>query len=127
MADEKDSAGKEGTEGAAFPFWSPDSQFIAFFADDKLKRVAIAGGPPSMLADAPAGRGGSWSRANVIVFDRSAGSGLFRVPSAGGAPTAVTTLADGEDAHRWPHFLPDGGISSTPLSLAPAALHRSQA
>ena len=98
----------QGTEGAAFPFWSHDSKFIAFFSGDKLKKVAIAGGPPIVLADASAGRGGSWSRDNVIVFDRSVRSGLFRVSSNGGVPTAVTTLADGEDAHRWPHFLPDG-------------------
>jgi eukaryotic-like serine/threonine-protein kinase len=98
----------QGTEGAAFPFWSPDSRFIGFFADDKLKRVAIDGGPPIVLADAPAGRGGSWSRDNAIIFDRAVGSGLFRVPGGGGTPAAVTMLADGEDGHRWPHFLPDG-------------------
>ena len=97
----------QGTEGGAFPFWSPDSRFIAFFAGGKLKKVAIAGGPPVALADAAGGRGGSWSRDNVIVFG-SVRAGLFRVSSAGGVPTAVTTLADGEDAHRWPHFLPDG-------------------
>jgi Tol biopolymer transport system component len=98
----------QGTDGAAFPFWSPDSQFVAFFAGGKLKKVAIAGGPALELADASAGRGGSWNRDNVIIFDRSGGSGLFRVPSGGGVPAAVTTLAKGEDAHRWPHFLPDG-------------------
>jgi eukaryotic-like serine/threonine-protein kinase len=103
-----DSRPMQGTEGAAFPFWSHDSRFIAFFAGGKLKKAAIAGGPPIVLADASAGRGGSWSRDNVIVFDRSVGSGLFRVSSNGGVPTAVTTLAAGEDAHRWPHFLPDG-------------------
>ena len=98
----------QGTEGGAFPFWSPDSQSVAFFAGGKLKKVAIAGGPSLELADATSGRGGSWSRDGVIVFDRSGGSGLFRVSSGGGVPTAVTTLAKGEDAHRWPHFLPDG-------------------
>ena len=103
-----DTRAIQGTEGAAFPFWSHDSRFIAFFAGGKLKKVAIAGGPPIVLADAPAGRGGSWNRDNVIVFNRSLGSGLFRVSSAGGEATAVTTLADGEDEHRWPHFLPDG-------------------
>ena len=97
----------EGTDGAAFPFWSPDSRFIAFFAGAKLKKVSIAGGPPLVLADAAAAMGGSWSRDHVIVFG-SVRSGLFRVPSAGGVPTAVTTVSDGEDAHRWPHFLPDG-------------------
>ena len=96
-----------GTEGGAFPFWSPDSQFVAFFAGGKLKKVAIAGGPPVVVADAAGGLGGSWNRDNVIVFG-SLRSGVFRVPSSGGVPTAVTALADGEDAHRWPHFLPDG-------------------
>jgi Tol biopolymer transport system component len=115
----------EGTEGGTFPFWSPDSRFVAFFADDKLKRVAVAGGPPVVLADAPAGRGGSWSRDNVIVFDRATGSGLFRVASAGGEATPVTTLARGEDAHRWPHFLPDGQhflYSAVSGACCPAAI-----
>ena len=97
----------QGTEGGRFPFWSPDSQFIAFFAGNKLKKVSIGGGPVMELADAVIGRGGSWSRDNVILFG-SAGSGLNRVSSGGGVATAVTTLAQGEDAHRWPHFLPDG-------------------
>src|SRR5262249_2362649 len=106
----------QGTEGAAFPFWSPDSRFIGFFSGNKLKKVAMTGGPVMVLADSTAasapgsptgGFGGSWSRDNVIVFG-SARAGLFRVSGAGGVPTAVTTLADGEDAHRWPHFLPDG-------------------
>ncbi len=99
-----------GTEGGAFPFWSPDSRFIGFFAAGKLKKVPIAGGPPIVLADAPAGRGGSWSRDNVILFTPSTADGLMRVSSAGGAPAVVTTLdpATGETSHRWPHFLPDG-------------------
>jgi Tol biopolymer transport system component len=97
-----------GTEGSAFPFWSPDSTEIAFFAGGRLKKIAVAGGPPVTLADARAGRGGSWNRDNVIVFDHVQGAGLFRIPSTGGVPTAVTTLAEGEDVHRWPHFLPDG-------------------
>ena len=97
----------QGTEGAAFPFWSPDSRFIAFFAGGKLKKVAIAGGPPVAVADAAGGSGGSWSRDDVIVFGSVRG-GVFRVPSGSGEPTAVTAPADGEDAHRWPHFLPDG-------------------
>jgi hypothetical protein len=98
-----------GTEGASFPFWSPDSASIGFFADGKLKKVAMTGGQPTVLCDAPGGRGGSWSRDNVILFSPSGIGGLQRVSSAGGAPTVVTTLAaTGENAHRWPHFLPDG-------------------
>jgi Tol biopolymer transport system component len=96
----------QGTEGATFPFWSPDGRFIAFFAGGKLKKVAIAGGPPVPVADTERGLGGSWSRDNVIVFGSVRG-GVFRVSSAGGVPAAVTALADGEDAHRWPSFLPD--------------------
>jgi serine/threonine protein kinase/Tol biopolymer transport system component len=97
----------QGTEGGAFPFWKPDSQFVAFFAEGKLKKVAIAGGPPVVVADAAGALGGSWSRDDVIVFG-SVRSGVLRVPSGGGVPIAVTALAAGEDAHRWPHFLPDG-------------------
>ena len=99
-----------GTEGGTFPFWSPDSRFIGFFAAGKLKKVAIAGGPATVLCDALDGRGGSWSRDNVILFAPSKPAGLLRVSSAGGIPTVVTTIdpASGEDNHRWPYFLPDG-------------------
>jgi eukaryotic-like serine/threonine-protein kinase len=100
-----------GTEGAAFPFWSPDSRNIAFFAAGKLKKVQAGGGPPVVLCDALNGRGGTWSRDNVIVFTPDiTGTGLMRVSGAGGVPTVVTTLdaATGETSHRWPHFLPDG-------------------
>ena len=100
-----------GTEGAMFPFWSPDNRFVAFFAAGKLKKVQIAGGPPAVLCDAVNGRGGAWNRDNVILFSSgSTGLGLMRVSSAGGAPATVTTLdpATGETNHRWPYFLPDG-------------------
>jgi Tol biopolymer transport system component len=98
----------QGTDGSTFPFWSPDSRFIAFFAGGALKKVSVAGGPPVTLAEAPIGLGGSWSRDDEIVYHRVTGSGLVRIPSAGGVPTPVTTIAEGEDGHRWPHFLPDG-------------------
>ena len=99
-----------GTEGGAFPFWSPDSRFIGFFAAGKLKKVPIDGGTSIVLCDAPAGRGGSWSRDNVILFTPSTTAGLQRVSSAGGSPAVVTTPdpGAGETSHRWPHFLPDG-------------------
>ena len=99
-----------GTEDGTFPFWSPDSRFIGFFAAGKLKKVPIAGGPPIVLADVTAGRGGTWSRDNVILFTPSGTAALLRVSSAGGAPAVVTTLdpATGETSHRWPYFLPDG-------------------
>jgi serine/threonine protein kinase/Tol biopolymer transport system component len=98
-----------GSENVSFPFWSPDSRFIAFFAGGKLKKVQVSGGPPVVLCDVVQGRGGAWNRDNVIVFG-SLGSALARVSSAGGSPVAVAKLdsAYSETSHRWPHFLPDG-------------------
>ena len=100
-----------GTQGASYPFWSPDGKFIGFFADDKLKKVEVSGGRPQVLCDAPNGRGGTWNREGVIVFTPdAAGTGLFRVSSSGGTPVAITKLdtSRSETSHRWPVFLPDG-------------------
>jgi serine/threonine protein kinase len=97
-----------GTEGAALPFWSPDSRFIGFFAQGKLKKVPAAGGPAEILADASDGEGGTWNREGIIVFGSVRG-GLFRVPATGGQPVPVThlNLSQRETSHRWPDFLPD--------------------
>ncbi len=99
-----------GTEGATYPFWSPDSRFIAFFADGKLRKVDVSGSPPLDLCDAPNGRSGSWNRDGVLLFSPDTTTGLYRVPAAGGAPTVATKLdaARGETTHRWATFLPDG-------------------
>jgi serine/threonine protein kinase/Tol biopolymer transport system component len=98
-----------GTEGAANPFWSPDSRFIAFFADGKLKTVDLFGSPAQSVCDAPRSAGGTWNRDGVIVFSPNRGS-LLQVPATGGAPVAVTKLDESrsEIAHRFPSFLPDG-------------------
>jgi Tol biopolymer transport system component len=98
-----------GTEGASYPFWSPDSRSIGFGVDGKLKRIDAAGGPPLTLADAPNFRGGTWGAGGVIVFAQTTG-GLQRVPASGGAARPATTLdgAKGEVNHRFPSFLPDG-------------------
>jgi len=97
-----------GTEQGAFPFWSPDSRSIGFFAGGKLKKIQVSGGPPIVLCDVQGGRGGTWSRDNTIVFAPTNNGTLQRVVSAGGAPVPATTLDKGETAHRWPWFLPDG-------------------
>ena len=99
-----------GTDGASYPFWSPDSRAIAFFAGGKLKKVAAAGGPVQSLCDAVLGRGGAWSRDGVIVFSPGAYDALYRVPASGGTPVPVTRFVDPqrENSHRWPQFLPDG-------------------
>jgi len=100
------------TERATFPFWSPDGQSLAFFADGKLKKLSLAGGPVQTLCDAPTGRGGTWNKDGVIIFTPSGhlGVGLFRISASGGTPTQITVPDKGqtEDSHRWPVFLPDG-------------------
>jgi Tol biopolymer transport system component len=100
-----------GTEDAAFPFWSTDGRYVAFFAGGKLKKIAVAGGPAIVLCDAPGARGGTWSRGNLILFGSSAAGGVIqRVSGAGGTPVAVSKIdsAYGDSFHRFPHFLPDG-------------------
>jgi eukaryotic-like serine/threonine-protein kinase len=99
-----------GTENASYPFWSPDSREIGFFADGKLKKIDANGGPPQILCVATVGRGGAWSKDGVIVFAPGTQVALQRV-SAGGGPTEPATKMDltrGENSHRWPYFLPDG-------------------
>jgi Tol biopolymer transport system component len=93
-----------GTDNARFPFWSPDSRFIGFFTDDKLKKIAVAGGPAQSLCDALRGVGGSWNRDGTIVFGLTA-SGLQRVSAEGGVSALVSR---DEGRPRLPAFLPDG-------------------
>jgi Tol biopolymer transport system component len=95
-----------GTDHAAFPFWSADSRFIAFFALDKLKKIAVTGGPAQTLCDAPNSRGGAWSRDGVIVFAPLNGTLLQRVSAAGGVPVEIRKAEQGN--FRFPAFLPDG-------------------
>ncbi len=99
-----------GTEGASFPFWSPDSRFIAFFATGKIKKVDTRGGAPQTLADAAAGRGGTWNLEGVILFTAQANSPIAKVSASGGNVTPVTTFAadQGIVTQYWPQFLPDG-------------------
>ena len=99
-----------GTEGATYPFWSPDSRFIAFLAQNKLKKIGVAGGEVVTLCDASFGSSGAWNRDDVILFTPNGNSPLYRVSASGGTPTQVTTLdtASGDVQHSFPFFLPDG-------------------
>lgn len=98
-----------GTEGAIFPFWSPDSRSLGFFAENKLKIVDLAGGAPLTLCDANFGRGGAWGPNGVILFTPDTQKAVVRISAAGGTPTEVTKLDRAQHtSHRWPFFLPDG-------------------
>ena len=99
-----------GTDGATFPFWAANSQAVGFFADGKLKKVELASGIVSAIADAPNSRGGAWNSEDIIVFAPNLTSVLMRVSASGGAVSPVTRLDESqhEISHRWPSFLPDG-------------------
>jgi len=100
-----------GTEGASYPFWSPDDAYVAFFAEGKLKKVATSGGLPQVIANAFSGRGGSWGRHGIIVYAPESGGWLWRVNADGsdGAPLTDKIFdKKSEVTHRWPVFLADG-------------------
>jgi eukaryotic-like serine/threonine-protein kinase len=98
-----------GTDGANFPFWSADSRAIGFFSGGKLKTVTLDGGSPSVVCDAPLGRGGTWNSDGTILFAPTYESGLYQAPSSGGTPQPVTKLDKSKhDSHRWPRFMADG-------------------
>src|ERR1700723_2765629 len=100
------------TEGANFPFWSPDGKSLGFFADGKLKKLDVAGGPVQTLCDARSGRGGTWNKDGVILFTPSGQmtGGLQRISASGGPVTSIAAPQNsaGEASQRWPMFLPDG-------------------
>jgi eukaryotic-like serine/threonine-protein kinase len=98
-----------GTEGATFPFWSPDNRSLGFFADGKLKTIDLNGGSPLALCSAPFGRGGSWGPDGMILFAPEAQAPILRVSASGGTPVPVTKIdVPQSESHRWPFFLPDG-------------------
>jgi eukaryotic-like serine/threonine-protein kinase len=103
-----------GTEEATFPFWSPDSRTVGFFAQGKLKIIDASGGAVQSLADAPEPRGGAWGADGTILFTPNTTSPLLRIPAAGGTPSQAIGEAKREKgataslSQRWPAFLPDG-------------------
>jgi serine/threonine-protein kinase len=108
--DQLEATPLSGTEGASDPFFSPNGQWVAFFAGGKLKKVSVQGGAPVTLCDAVQARGGTWGPDDTIVFAPSNLGGLSRVSAAGGEPEPLTVLdtSKNERSHRWPFFLPNG-------------------
>ncbi len=101
-----------GTEGAITPFWSPDSRYVGFYADGKIHKVAVAGGPPQIICDGGIESLPSWGSGGQILFVQlgEKNGGLWVVNASGGEPRRVMALdaGRGETAHVWPYFLPDG-------------------
>jgi hypothetical protein len=99
-----------GTQGASYPFWSPDGAYVGFFANGKLQKIAISGGTPQVLATGLAGRGGSWGSKGIILFAADAQSPLQRINADGTgiAPATLSIRTKDDQSHRWPLFLPDG-------------------
>ena len=100
-----------GTEGAGYPFWSPDSQYVGFFAEGKIMKVRRGGGAVQLVVPVTTtARGASWGAGNVIVYSQRAGGPLWRVNADGTGASVLTEafLTDDERSHRWPMFLPDG-------------------
>ena len=96
------------TEGASWPFWSPDGSYIGFFADNSLKKMQIPNGRPEVICDVEQepGSGATWGKNGVILFTNK--NVIYRVNSSGGASQPVTKLDANHEGHRWPYFLPDG-------------------
>ena len=99
-----------GTQGASYPFFSPDNQFVAFFADGKLKKSAVSGGPPQVLVIAANGRGGSWGTKNIVLYAPNTGRSIWKINADGTHPEDLTAkyFLPEESSHRFPVFLPDG-------------------
>jgi serine/threonine-protein kinase len=112
-----------GTENGKDPFFSPDGRWIGFFADGKLKKIAVTGGAAVGLCDVTADRGGTWAEDGTIAFAQtSSAAPLLRVSDAGGTPEPLTRLTEGERFQRWPQTLPGGhAILFTSGSTSPLA------
>jgi serine/threonine protein kinase/Tol biopolymer transport system component len=97
-----------GTDGAVNPFFSPDGQWLGFFANRKLMKISLSGGAAQALANAPFDGGAAWGSYGTIAFSPSNASALQQVSDAGGALQPLSLLGKGDASYRWPDFLPGG-------------------
>jgi len=126
-----------GTEGAQFPFWSPDSQSVGFFAGNKLRRTDVVGGTPQALTNVITPAGGTWRADGTILFVPNSAGQIFRISANGGSATPLTPRSEHDSAQRFPYFLPDGdhflfymsrsGAGSQPAGVYIGALDRTDA
>ena len=96
------------TEGALLPFWSPDSQFVGFWAGGKLKKIGRTGGLPEVICRVPEIAQGAWGADGTILYAKAVNSPIFRVNQDGANATAATSLLPGQVSQMWVQFLPDG-------------------
>jgi serine/threonine-protein kinase len=108
--DKLDASVIPGTEGGEQPFFSPDGQWVGFFAQGKLRKALIRGGTAQTVCDIAGLRGATWGADDKIYFAPSPVSGLWRVAESGGKPEEITKLdrQNGEVSHRYPQLLPGG-------------------
>lgn len=106
--DRSNARALEGTEGAEAPFWSPDSRFLGYFADQKIRKIEVASGLQETLTDASFVFGAAWGADGKIVFSSGWGKPLMRISASGGDPEPVTEPTTLDDVVAWPSFLPDG-------------------
>jgi len=120
--DQQMAAPIPGTENASQPFFSPDGQWVGFFALGKMSKVSLHGGPATPLCDAPTPHGAHWATDNMIVYAPNFGSGLLRISSAGGTPQTLTTpnAKEQEISHRWPQVLPGGNYVLFTIQMSSA-------
>jgi Tol biopolymer transport system component len=122
--DSFDAVPVPGTDRAATPFFSPDGKWLGFFADRRLRKVAVAGGTPVDIAEAPLGFGATWGSGDTIIFTASLSSGLKQVSASGGEVTSLTRpdFKQAGYSHNYPQLLPDGsGVLFTIWGLADGA------
>jgi predicted Ser/Thr protein kinase len=113
LLDQATNTALAGTDGGVDPFFSPDGQWVGFFANGKMEKISVKGGAPVTLCEVVTPRGASWGEdGNIIVGIRNS-AGLSRVPTAGGTPEPLTRLGTGEATHRWPQILPGDAVLFT--------------
>lgn len=99
-----------GTDEAFMPFFSPDGQWVGYFSAGKLRKIPLTGGASTVICDMTAPFGAAWAPDDTIIFANATTAVLMRVAASGGEPAPLTTLEQGETAHRWPAVLPDGSV-----------------
>ena len=107
-----------GTEGAVMPFFSPDGQWIGFWADNTLKKTAVSAGAPLTICAVPFIRGATWGPGDNIYFSPTTASGIWKVSASGGKPVPITRpdISRDENSHRWPQIRSNNRLWPTSAS-----------